>query len=68
MGDFFYELGTDPGNEAFVPGDVVNYEANFYLPHNAGLAMSINTMAFTEEGAAFLQETPSEPIVIDRRR
>ena len=64
VGDFYYELGTDPGEEIFVPGDVANYEANFYLPHNAGLAMSINTMAFTDEGATFLQETPSEPIVI----
>jgi Xaa-Pro dipeptidase len=66
VGDFFYELGTDPGDEAFRPGDVVNYEANFYLPQTAGLAMSINTMAFTEEGAGFLQETPSEPIVVER--
>jgi Xaa-Pro aminopeptidase len=64
VGDFVYELGVDPGDAAFEPGDVVNYEANFYLPHQAGLAMSINTMAFTEDGAAFLQSTPSEPIVI----
>lgn len=64
VGDFVYELGTDPGEATFLPGDVVNYEANFYLPHNAGLAMSINTMAFTSGGAAFLQATPSEPFVI----
>jgi Xaa-Pro aminopeptidase len=64
VGDFVYELGVDPGDACFEPGDVVNYEANFYLPHQAGLAMSINTMAFTEDAATFLQSTPSEPIVI----
>jgi Xaa-Pro dipeptidase len=64
VGDFIYEYGTDPGEATFEPGDAVNYEANFYLPQNAGLAMSINTMLFEEDGAEFLQETPSEPIVI----
>jgi Xaa-Pro dipeptidase len=64
VGDFVYELGVDAGDAAFEPGDVVNYEANFYLPQQAGLAMSINTMAFTEDGGAFLQSTPSEPFVI----
>lgn len=64
VGDFVYEHGTDPGDAAFLPGDVVNYEANFYLPQNAGLAMSINTMIFEDDRAEFIQETPSEPIVI----
>jgi Xaa-Pro dipeptidase len=64
VGDFVYEHGVDPGDETFRPGDVVNYEANFYLPQNAGLAMSINTLIFEDDHAEFLQEIPSEPIVI----
>lgn len=65
VGEFYYEWGTDPRDAVFEPGTVVNYEANFYLPQAAGLAMCINTMAFTEGSAAFLQETPSELTVID---
>lgn len=64
VGDFVYEYGVDPGDAVFEPGDVVNYEANFYLPQNAGLAMSINTIIFEDDHAGFLQETPSAPIVI----
>jgi Xaa-Pro dipeptidase len=64
VGDFVYEYGVDPGDAAFEPGDVANYEANFYLPHNAGLAMSINTMLVEDDDAAFLQSIPSEPIVV----
>jgi Xaa-Pro aminopeptidase len=65
VGDFFYETGTDPGDEAFRPGDVVNYEANFYLPEAKGLAFCINTMAFDDGRAGFLQSTPPDLIVID---
>ena len=64
VGEFYYEWETDPGDAAFDPGLVVNYEANFYLPQAAGIAMCINTMAFGEEEAAFLQSTPSELTVI----
>ena len=65
VGEFYYELGTDPGDSAFEPGMVVNYEANFYLPRAAGMAMCINTLAFTEESAEFLQSTPAQLVVID---
>jgi hypothetical protein len=64
VGDFFYEHGTDPGDETFGAGDVVNYEANFYLPEGKGLALSINTMAFDGDDVAFLQSTPSELFVV----
>jgi Xaa-Pro dipeptidase len=64
VGDFEYTLGVDPGDEVFAPGEVCNYEANFYLPHNLGLALSINTFAVTDDAAGFLQATPSQPIVI----
>ncbi len=65
VGDFFYEIGTDPGEEVFRPGDVVNYEANFYLPEGKGLALCINTAAFEEHGAGFLQATPPDLVVIE---
>jgi Xaa-Pro dipeptidase len=65
VGEFYYELGTDPGDSAFEPGMVVNYEANFYLPRAAGMAMCINTLAVTEELAEFLQSSPSQLVVID---
>jgi Xaa-Pro aminopeptidase len=64
VGDFEYTLGTDPGEEVFASGEVCNYEGNFYLPHNLGLALSINTFAVTDDAASFLQTTPSELIVI----
>ena len=65
VGDFYYEAGTDPGDEAFGAGDVVNYEANFYLPDGKGLALCINTIAFDGDTATFLQATPPELVVID---
>ena len=43
----------------------MNYEANFYLPRNSGLTMGINTIAFSEDDAEFLQSTPNQFIVID---
>jgi len=65
VGDRFYELGTDPGEEALLPGDVWNYEANFYLPEGKGLALCINTFAVEEERAGFLQATPPDLVVIE---
>ena len=64
VGDFYYDTDTDPGDETFRPGDVVNYEANFYLPEGKGLALCINTVSFEDDGAAFLQSTPSELFVV----
>jgi Xaa-Pro dipeptidase len=65
VGEFFYESGTDPGEETFRAGDVANYEANFYLPEGKGLVLCINTMAFDHGRAGFLQSTPSDLVVID---
>lgn len=64
VGDRFYELGTDPGDETFLPGDVWNYEANFYLPEGRGLALCINTFAVEDGRAGFLQATPPDLVVI----
>jgi Xaa-Pro dipeptidase len=65
VGEFSYELGTDPGDETFRAGDVANYEANFYLPEGKGLVLCINTMAFDHERAGFLQSTPLDLAVVD---
>ncbi len=65
VGDFTYEVGTDPGEEVFGPGDVANYEANFYLPEGKGLALCINTFAVEADRAGFLQTTPPDLVVID---
>lgn len=59
VGGFVYSLGEDPGEEAFLPGDVVNFEANFYLPNQAGIAFCINSMVFDDDKAEFMQTTPS---------
>ena len=59
VGPWFYDVHTDPGDDAFVPGMTTNYEANFYLPRLAGMSMFIDMMVFTEDGAEFLQETPA---------
>ena len=64
VGEFYFDLETDPGQAVFEPGDVSNYEANFYLPDGAGLAMCINTMVFGDTDAQFLHATPDELIVI----
>jgi len=65
VGGFIYSLGEDPGDEAFTPGEVVNFEANFYLPKQAGIAFCINTLIFEEHGAGFINETPARLTVIE---
>lgn len=64
VGEFVYDEDADPAAR-FVAGEVLNYEANFYLPKNAGLTMGINTLIVAEDGAEFLQSTPNEFFIID---
>lgn len=66
VGGFWYEPGVEPqpGDDLFLPGMAVNYEANFYLPRAVGLAMSINTLVFEEESAEVLGEPPNGLIVV----
>lgn len=65
VGHFVYDIDLDPGDKCFVPGTVVNYESNFYLPHRAGVSCQINTLIFTEKEARILGSIPSDLIVID---
>ncbi len=66
VGEFVYDVNIDAGDQLFVPGTVVNYESNFYLPHKAGASYQINTLIFTEERARILGEIPNDIIVIER--
>jgi Xaa-Pro aminopeptidase len=65
VGEFYYEFEREPGEKAFVPGIVCNYESNFYLPENAGLAVMTHTMAFTDESAEFLFGIPLKFEVVE---
>ncbi|WP_163512163.1 M24 family metallopeptidase [Fodinicola acaciae] len=63
VGEFVYDEDTDP-EAAFIENEVLNFEANFYLPKHAGLTMGINTLLVTPSGAEFLQSTPNDFFVI----
>jgi len=65
VGAFTYDPDVDAGEQRFVPGMVVNYESNFYLPHGAGSSMLIHSFAFKEDEAVIMDEFPSELIVIE---
>jgi len=65
VGPWYYDVHTDPGDDVFDAGMVCNYEANFYLPQSAGMAMFIDTMAVDEHSAQFIQQTPAQLFVID---
>ena len=66
VGEFMYELVGEDDGESFLPGDVCNYEANFYLPNSAGMVMAINTLLFDDASAGFMQKTPNQLFVIER--
>ena len=65
VGTWYYDVHSDPGNDVFDPGLACNYEANFYLPRDAGMSMFIDTFTVDETQAVFLQETPAQLFVID---
>lgn len=63
VGEFVYDEEAGP-ERTFVAGEVLNYEANFYLPKHAGLTMGINTLIVDDCGADFLQRTPNKLLVV----
>ena len=65
VGPWYYDVHSDPGEDVFQAGMVCNYEANFYLPQSAGMAMFIDTMAIEEDSAQFMQQTPAQLFIID---
>lgn len=64
VGEFVYDEDSDE-DSVFLANEVVNFEANFYLPKSAGLTMGINTLICGGEGAEFLQSTPNQLFVVD---
>jgi len=65
VGEFVYDPARDSGDERFRPGTVVNYESNFYLPHNAGASLLIHTLMFSEEEAKVVDRVPPDLIVVE---
>ena len=65
VGAYYFDVWKDVRNDTFDPGFVSNYEANFYLPKDAGLSCMIDTMIIEEDTAAFIQETPCRLFVVD---
>jgi len=64
VGPWAYDAYTDQRGRRFVPGTVVNYESNFYLPNRAGLSLLINTLVFDSSKARVMGGLPNELIVL----
>ncbi|MDH4123864.1 MAG: Xaa-Pro peptidase family protein, partial [Thermoplasmata archaeon] len=64
VGSFAYDAYTDQKDRLFVPGTVINYESNFFLPRRAGASLQINTIIFTEREAKLLGEIQNDLIVV----
>ena len=56
VGAYYFDGWKDSGEDTFDPGFVSNYEANFYLPKDAGLSCFIDTMIFEKDGASFIHD------------
>lgn len=65
MGEFVYEPGMDDPAATFQPSDMVNCEAGFYLPVDAGVAVLKNTLIVEQATAGFLHTIPTGLIVLD---
>ena len=65
VGAYYYDSWKDTGNDTFDPGFVSNYEANFYLPKDAGLSCFIDTMIFENDVAAFIHDIAPNLVVVD---
>ena len=63
VGAWYYDAWKDAGDDTFDPGFVGNYEANFYLPEDAGLSCMIDTMIVEDDEAAFVHAIPCELFV-----
>jgi Xaa-Pro aminopeptidase len=65
VGAYYFDVWKDVEGEKFDAGFVGNYEANFYLPKDAGLSCMIDTMIFEEQGADFIHDVPCRLFVSD---
>jgi Xaa-Pro dipeptidase len=62
VGEFRYSSGSDPGDQVFTSGTVVNHEAQFFMPDLKGYSIIIDTILFTEEEAHWASKIPHELI------
>ncbi len=66
IGSWVYNIGeTDEDERIFLPGNVMNHEAQFYLPKASGSAIVIETVAIEDEDASILTETEGSYIIAD---
>lgn len=65
VGAYYFDIYKDLDEDVFEPGFVSNYEANFYLPCDAGLSALIDTMVFTDTRADFIHTIPAELFVVE---
>lgn len=65
VGAYYFDIWKEVRGDKFDPGFVSNFEANFYLPREAGLSCMIDTMVFAEDSASFIHEVPCELVVSD---
>ena len=64
VGAFVYDRTLDVTGKRFVPGMVVNYESNFFLPKKAGASLLINTLVFRKNSASMVGGIPNDLIVL----
>lgn len=65
VGAYYFDVWRDVAGEVFDPGFVGNYEANFYLPEDAGLSCMIDTMIVETDKATFIHDFPCRLFVSD---
>jgi Xaa-Pro aminopeptidase len=65
VGAYYFDIHKDLDDDVFEAGFVSNYEANFYLPCDAGLAALIDTMVFTGTEAGFIHSVPARLFVVE---
>jgi Xaa-Pro dipeptidase len=54
VGQFVYDYDSDNRGKRFVPGTVVNFESNFWLPGEKGVSILIDTILFEDRKASVL--------------
>lgn len=65
VGSFAYTVGEDAGEAGLEPGQVVNYEGNFYYPSRPGMTMQVDTLLVDGDGAYFIHDIPHGLILVE---
>jgi Xaa-Pro dipeptidase len=64
VGQFVYDYDVDNRGKRFVPGTVVNFESNFWLPRAEGVSILIDTLLFENRKASVLGRKHAGLIVL----